>query len=1134
MDFLEMLDHVIDLLRQRGRVTYGTLKRQFNLDDKTLEDLKIELIEGQRLVTDEKGTVLVWRGAAGAAWESAQPTPWEGQPVRPESSPAPPPPDAERRHLTVMFCDLVGFTPLSEQLDPEDLRDVVRAYQYTCAAVVQRFDGYIAQYLGDGLLVYFGYPQAHEDDVLRAGYAGLGIIDAIEPLNDRLAQERGIRLAGRVGIHTGPVVVGVMGEGGRQERLALGETPNLAARLQGLAAPNTVVVSAATLELIEGFFVSQDLGAHPLKGMDVPLQVHQLLAASEAQTRLDAIAPRGLTPLVGRTQEVELLRERWGQSTEGRGQVVLLSGEAGIGKSRLVQVIKEHAAAEPHTRLEWRGSPYYQQSALYPLIAYLHRRLRWRPDDLPSDKLRTLEAALETCGLALPEVAPLFASVLSLPLPDRYAPLTLTPQRQKQKTLEAVLAWLLAEAARQPVLFIVEDLHWIDPSTLDLLTILIEQEPRSRILTLLTYRPAFHPPWELRAHLTLCPLSRLPSHQVEQLIGQVTGGKAPPPEVMQQIVAKTDGVPLFVEELTKMVLESDLLREREDRYELKEPLPPLAIPVTLQDSLMARLDRLATVKAVAQLGATIGRTFSYNLLQAISPLDALTLQHGLRQLVEAELVNQRGIGPRASYMFKHALIQDTAYQSLLRSTRQQYHQLIAQVLEAQFPGTAESQPELLAHHYTEAGCSATAIPYWQQAGQRAIERSANLEAIGHSTKGLEVLKALPETPERIRQELSLQVALSSALMVTRGFAAPEVEQAYARAHELCQRVEVTPQLFLVLGGLRRFYLNRGALQTARELAEQAYTLAQSPDDPEHFLRAHHDLGSALFFQGEVATAHAYLTQGMALYEAQRQHHSRSHTPVHDAGVGCCSYAAWCLWVLGYPAQALQKSHETLTLAQELSRPYYLAHALYFAALVHQFRREEHLTRERAEAAMAICAEQGYAHYLAAATILQGWAQAAQGQDEAGLAQLRQGLAAAQATGAVRTYPSGLLAERYWKGGQANEGLHLLAETLAVVDKNGERWWAAELLRLKGELLLQQAVPATSQAETCFRQALDIARRQQAKSWELRAAMSLNRLWRRQGKRAEARELLAEVYGWFTEGFDTADLQEAKALLNVRS
>jgi len=1135
MDFLEILDHVIDLLRQRGRLTYGALKRQFNLDDETLKDLKIELIEGQRLAIDENGTVLIWTGEVGATPESTWPTqplpPQEGQPVQTEPSPDPPPP--ERRHLTVMFCDLVGFTPLAEQLDPEDLREVVRAYQHTCAMVVQRFDGYIAQYLGDGLLVYFGYPQAHEDDAQRAGYAGLGIIDAMDPLNARLAQERGIRLAVRVGIHTGPVVVGTMGEGGRQEQLALGETPNLAARLQGLAAPNTVVVSAATLGLIEGFFISQALGSHPLKGMDVPLQVHQLLAASEAQTRLDASAPRGLTPLVGRSQEVELLLERWTQSTEGYGQVILLSGEAGIGKSRLVQVIKEHVATEPHTRLEWRGSPYYQQSALYPLIAYLHRRLRWRPDDSPSDKLRTLETALETCGSALPEVVPLFASVLSLPLPDRYAPLTLTPQRQKQKTLEAVLAWLLAEAARQPVLLIVEDLHWIDPSTLDLLTLLIDQGPKARILTLLTYRPAFHPSWELRGHLTLCPLSRLPSHEVEQMIGRITGGKATPPEVMQQIVAKTDGVPLFVEELTKMVLESDLLREREDRYELTEPLPPLAIPVTLQDSLMARLDRLATVKAVAQLGATIGRGFPYNLLQAVSPLDEPTLQHGLRQLVDAELVYQRGVGPQATYMFKHALIQDTAYQSLLRSTRQQYHQRIAQVLEAQFPGTAESQPELLAHHYTEAECSALAIPYWQQAGQRAIERSANLEAIGHFTRGLEALQALPDAPERLQQELSLQIALSSALMVTRGFAAPEVAQAYARAHELCQRVEVTPQLFLVLGGLRRFYLNRGALQTARELAEQAFTLAQSLDDREHFLRAHHDLGSALFFQGEVATAHTYLTQGMALYAAQQQQHSRSHTLVHDAGVGCCSYAAWCLWVLGYPAQALQRSHETLTLARELSRPYYLAHALYFAALVHQFRREERLTEERAEAAMALCAEHGYAHYLAAATILRGWAQAAQGQDEAGLAQLRRGLAAAQATGAVRTYPSGLLAERYWKGGQAKEGLRLLAEALVVVGNNGERWWAAELFRLKGELLLQEAVPDPSQAETCFRQALDIARRQQAKSWELRAAISLNRLWQRQGKWAEAYELLAEVYGWFTEGFDTADLQEAKALLDAR-
>jgi predicted ATPase len=518
-------------------------------------------------------------------------------------------------------------------------------------------------------------------------------------------------------------VVGTIGTSGRQEQLALGDTPNIAARLQGLAAPDTVVVSAATWRLVQGYFAGHDLGPQTLKGVETPVQAYHVLETSGAQSRLDVVSPRGFTPLVGREAEMTLLRERWGQARDGLGQVVLLSGEAGIGKSRLVQVLHEYVAAEPHARLEWRGSPYAQQSPLHPVMAYLHHLLRWRPDDAPAETLRTLEETLAASGLALPETVPLFAALLALPLPERYASLTLTPQQQRQKTLEALLAWLLAEARRQPVLFMVEDLHWIDPATLEFLTRLLDQGPTARILTLLTCRPEFRVPWGFRAHFTSLTLTRLPRPQVVQMIVRVAGGKTLPSEVVEQIVAKTDGVPLFVEELTKMVLESGLLREGEDRYELTGPLPPLAIPATLHDSLMARLDRLATVKDIAQLGATIGRTFAYELLRAVSPLDAATLQHGLRQLVEAELVYQQGVPPQATYTFKHVLIQDAASQSLLRSTRQQYHLRIAQVLEEQFPKIAETQPALLAHHYTEAGLSAKAVGYWQRAGQRALAGS---------------------------------------------------------------------------------------------------------------------------------------------------------------------------------------------------------------------------------------------------------------------------------------------------------------------------------------------------------------------------------------------------------------------------
>jgi len=822
MDFYDILDRVLELLQQHRRVTYRALQRQFDLDEAYLEDLKAEIIEARQLAVDEGGRVLVWTGVVGTAPASALPLlQVVPQPSAPEDSPphdAPSPTsvgtsEAERRQLTVLFGDLVDSTALARQLDPEDYREVVRAYQATCADVIQRFDGYIAQYLGDGLLVYFGYPQAHEDDAQRAVRAGLEMLGTLAALQARLVADKGIWLAVRLGVHTGLVVVGAMGAGGRQEALALGDTPNIAARLQGLAAPDTVVVSDTTWRLVQGYFACDDLGPQTLKGVETPVQVYRVLGTSGAQSRLDIVSPRGLTPLVGRETEVALLRERWAQARDGLGQVVLLSGEAGIGKSRLVQILQEHVAAEPPTRLAWRCLPYAQQSPLHPVIAHLHRLLRWRPDNTPAEKLHTLEETLAASGLALPEVVPLLAALLSLPLPERYPPLTLTPEQQKQKTLEALLAWLLIEATRQPVLFIVEDLHWIDPSTLEFLTLFLDQGPAARILTLLTCRPEFRSPWGFRAHLTPLTLNRLPRPQVPQMIGRITGGKALPPEVVEQIVTKTDGVPLFVEELTKMVLESSLLRESEDYYELAGPLPPFAIPATLHDSLMARLDRLAAGKDVAQLGATIGRTFAYELLRAVSPLDEATLQHSLRQFVEAELVYQRGMPPQATYMFKHALIQDAAYQSLLRSTRQQYHQRLAQVLEVQFPETATTQPELLAHHYIEAGLNAQAVPYWQRAGQRASERSAYLEAIAHLTKGLEVLATLPDTPERTQHELDFQLTLGPALMVTKGMTDPDVERVYTRARALCQQVEETPQLFPALWGLWRFYTGRGELQT---------------------------------------------------------------------------------------------------------------------------------------------------------------------------------------------------------------------------------------------------------------------------------------------------------------------------------
>jgi TOMM system kinase/cyclase fusion protein len=1037
-------------------------------------------------------------------------------------------PGAERRQLTVLFCDLVGSTALAARLDPEDFREIVRAYQAACADVIARFDGHIAQYLGDGLLIYFGYPQAHEDDAQRAVRAGLGILKAVGRL-----EAQGQRLAVRIGIHTGAVVVGDVGGEGRQERLALGEAPNVAARLQALADPGGVVVSATTQRLVAGFFRVRDLGPQSPKGVPEPLQVYAILDEGPARSRLDAATPAGLTPLVGREREVGLLLDRWAQACEGRGHVVLLSGEAGIGKSRLVEVLKERVADAPHRRLEARCSPYYEHTPLHPIIDLLPRILGWDPNDGPEERRLKLEAHLTRTGMVLAETVPLLGALLSLPASDRYPLPPMSPVLQRRKTLEALITAFLAPAPDHPALLIVEDLHWIDPSTAELLTLMLDQVPTAPVLAVFTARPSFGPPWTPRSHVDWLMLDRFTRAQTEQMVERVTGGKRLPPEVLQQVVTKTDGVPLFVEELTKMVLELGLVRVEHDRYELTGPLPRLAIPATLHDSLMARLDRLATVKEVAQLAATLGRVFPYELLRAVWPRDDATLERELRRLVEAELLYQRGIPPKATYTFKHALIQEAAYQSLLRSTRQQSHQRIARVLEAGFPEIRETQPELLAHHYTEAGLVAQAVPYWQQAGQRAVQRSAHAEAIAHLTKGLEGLASLPDGPERIQQELVLQTTLGPALLARKGSGAPEMERAYARALALCRQVGDTPQLFPALRGLWRFCCTRGELATARELAEQLLALAQRLQAPAVLLEAHHALGQTLFCLGELRAAQAHLEQSIALYDPD-EHRSHAFRYGYDPRVGCLIYRACALWLLGHPAQALKSSEDALSLAHALAHPFSLAYALHFAAMVHELRGEALAGQQRAEATLRLATEQGFPLWVAGGTVLRGWALAAQGGGAEGILQMSQGIAAWRATGAgvLLPYYLTVLAEAYRKAGRTTEGLTVLTEAVEAGHRTGERARQAELYRLKGDLLLAVSTENHGQAEVCFAQALEVARGQGARALELRASMSLGRLRLRQGRRRDARRQLADIYGRFTEGFETADLIEAKALLEA--
>ena len=1174
MTFDEVLAQVQALLQQEKRLSYRGLMRRFALDDEYLEDLKEELIGAKQVAVDEGGRFLVWIGNAEEdkgkgitdkgrnaerEGETAKRGKGEtGEDFGPRTS-DPGRSATERRQLTVMFCDLVGSTALSERLDPEEFREVVQAYQEMSTEVIRRYDGHIAQHLGDGLLVYFGYPLAHEDDAARAVRAGLEIITAIQKKVPSSIQGegqgegvKGRPLQVRIGIHTGLVVIGEIGSSEKREVLALGETPNIAARLQGLAEPDTVVLSTVTQRLVAGLFEFRDFGPQTLKGISTPLSVYQVVGESQARSRFDAAVSKGLTPLVGRVEELGLLRRRWEQAKSGNGQVVLLSGEPGIGKSRLVQALTEHILTDGATRIEFRCSAYHQNSAFHPILERLQRFLQFAQDDTPQAKLAKLQQILSHCRFPQADTFPLLAALLSLPHPDGAPPLTMSPQKQKQKTQEALVAWIIEEAEKAAVYCAWEDLHWADPSTLEVLMIFFYQVPTARLLATLTFRPEFTPPWKSRSHISHLTLSRLGRSQVETMVKRLAGDKPLLQEVVQQIVSKTDGVPLFVEELTKSVVESvGALHEAPLR---------LGIPATLQDALMARLDRLGVAKEVAQLGAIIGRQFSYELLHAVSSVGEDILQHELKQLVEAELIYQRGVAPQATYLFKHALIQDTAYQSLLKSTRQKYHRQIAQVLEERLPETKETQPELVAYHYTEAGHIAQAIPFWQRAGQRANQRSANVEAISHFTKGLALLQILPGTPERIQQELTLQIILSMPLIATRGYAALEVERACTRALELCRQLGETPQLFPVLILLSSVRFVRAEHWTAHELAEECLRLAQSMHSPPHLMWAHYVLGMTLFYLGEFVSTQDQLEQGIVLYDPQK-HNPLVSGDVQDPKVTCLSYAALALWHLGYPGQALERMHEALALARELSHPFSLAYALDFALRLQQYRRERQAAQEQAEAVLALASEQGFAHWLAWGVIWQGWVLAEQGQEEEGIAQIRQGLAVCRATGAElsRPYALALLAEAYGKVGQAKEGLALLAEALDVAKKTGDRHYEAELYRLKGELTLQKLsvvssqlsvpntqplAPSTQEAEACFLKAIDISRKQQAKSLELRALMSLVRLRQHQARDhaardmqhethirlAEAHQMLSEVYNWFTEGFDTKDLQEAKELL----
>jgi class 3 adenylate cyclase/predicted ATPase len=1050
----------------------------------------------------------------------------DARPAEPTRAPASA--TAERRQLTLLFCDLVGSTQLSARLDPEDVGAVIRSYQERCGEVVSRWDGHVAKYMGDGVLAYFGWPRAHEDDAERAVRAGLDLAKEV----GQLTATDGAPLGARIGIATGLVMVGdLVGEGAAQEQRVVGETPNLAARLQALAEPGAVVIAEGTRRLLGGLFELVDLGAHELKGFGEPVRAWQVVGAGVVESRFEALHGRHLTPLVGREEELHLLLSRWRRAVDGEGQVVLLSGEAGIGKSRIVQALRERLAGQPYTPLSHYCSPHHTASALYPIIGLLERAAGFTREDSTDVRLDKLAALLAQGTERLADAVPLVADVLGIAPGERYPSPNLSPQRKAQRTLEVLVEQVEGLASRQPVLALYEDVHWIDPTSLAALGLLIERVQRLPVLVLITFRPEFIPPWSGHAHVTQLSLARLTRRHGAAIVTRLAAGKALPEEVLDRIVARTDGIPLFVEELTKTVLESGLLQDAGDHYELAGPLP-LAIPSTLQDSLMARLDRLAPVKEIAQTAAAIGREFDHQLLAAVSPFPEKRLNDALDQLVASELVFRRGAPPEAIYTFKHALVQEAAYNSLLRTRRQQLHARIAQALEDKFSDLAANRPEVLARHSTDAGLTEKAVGYWHKAGQLAAERFAHKEAIAHHTTGLELLKSLPETLEHTRQEIRFLNALGVSLVTTKG-PIPEAATAYQRARQLAERIGDTRQAYAAVWGLWYFNHVRMRFKTARDLSYELLELAKREQDNELLLQAHHAAWPVLLFGGEFLLCRAHTEQGLALYDP---HEHRSHAlryAGHDPGVCCRYHSAVALWLLGCPDQAIAMAHDAVRLATELAQPISLAIALGYLSFLHQFRGEARLAQEQAEATIARAAEQVYFQYNATGIIIRGWGVAVEGDLEAGTAALQDGLRDLRAAGADvrRSYFLALLADVYARSGRTEAARSAIAEAFAFAEESGERWWEAELYRLKGELLLAQATANCAEAEACFHRALEIGRRQSAKAFELRAATSLARLWAGRGERAQAHDLLAPLYGWFTEGFDTADLKDAKALLD---
>jgi class 3 adenylate cyclase/tetratricopeptide (TPR) repeat protein len=1122
-----MSTSVLDWLKGLGLEQYAQAFRDNDIDSEVLPELTgDDLVAlgvtsiGHRRKLLAAISALAGNSTAGAARRSSSP---EGVSVSQEPADVA---GAERRLLTIMFCDLVASTELATRLDPEDLREIISKYHRCVAQVLAGLGGFVAKYMGDGILAYFGYPHAHEEDAEQAVRAGLTIVDAVGRLD--LPQ----RLQVRIGIATGLAVVGdLIGEGSAQEQAVVGETPNLAARMQALAGPNGVVIADTTRRHIGGLFELRDLGPQQLKGFASTLNAWEVLSESGVASRFEALRSPS-TALVGRGEEIELLLRRWDQAKSGEGRVVLISAEPGIGKSRLTEALEERIAHEPHRRLRYFCSPHHQDSAFYPVIGHLERAAGFAREDDNAARRRKLAAMAAASGVTDDDRS-LLVDLLSVAGEDAQPNAELTPQRRKEKTFDLLIGVLEAIARHQPVLMVFEDLHWIDPTSRELLDRMIARVEQLPLLLIATFRPEFQPPWIGQSHVTMMTLSRLGRREGATLVRHLVGESIRvPADVLDEIVERTDGVPLFLEEVTKVVLESLEAPGADGARIAVSSIPGhrTAVPATLQASLLARLDRLGPrARDVAQAGAAIGREFTYDIIAAVSPGSEADTRAALDQLVAAGLMFQRGNPPAADYQFKHALVQDTAYGTLLRGPRQALHGRIAAAIETRTPDRTEREPEILAHHLAEAGQFQRAVSFLFEAGRRAAARSGNLEAVAHLNRAVEMLTTLPENPERLRLELEAQLALGPAVMATRGFRAPQAETAYRRARELAENLSDSRSLFAALWGI---WISTGQSNDKarnQRLVDELFRVARPLNDNGLALQAHHCAWATLVIAGDLASANEHVRQGLELYDRQTHGKHALLYGGHDPAVCGMGQGGVALWMLGYPDQAVDRVRQGIALAHELKHPPSVGHALWFAGIVRMMCGDAVAVGDLAERLLRLSSEHSLAQYRAVGGSMRGWARAKSKELDAGLDEFRISVASYMAAEApFLAFFMLALADTELRAGHLVEAERALQEGQKVLKL--EPIWTSEILRLSGDLQMARNAGDWSAAEQLYDEALSVARSHNARSFELRAALGLARLRHRQGRVAEAQDLLRPVCSWFTEGFKSADLQAAQALL----